>query len=90
VARGGRRRLWRRGELEAVAEGSSVGRRAGLAPQPTPAAPRRLREDDDAGDGDTCDDPDAGVGGDRPAASGAARLRRGGHRCGGGVRMLGF
>lgn len=90
VARGGRRRLRRRGELEAVAEGSSIGRHARLATQPPLAAPRRLREDDDASDGDSCDDPDARVGDDRPAASRATRLPRGGHRCGGGVRRLGF
>jgi len=79
VASGGRRRLRRRVELEAVAEGSSVGWRARHAPQPPPPAPRDLREDDDARDGDARDNPDAGIGNDRPAASGAARLRRGGH-----------
>lgn len=81
MASGGRRWLRRRAKLKAVAEGSRVGWRAGYAPQPPAAAAAAsdLLEDDDAGDGDARDNPDAGVGSDRPAASGAARLRRGGH-----------
>lgn len=83
VASRGRRGLRRRVKLKAVAEGSSVGWRAGHAPQPPAAAARDLREDEDARDGDARDNPDAGIGSNRAAASGAARLRRGGH---GGAR----
>lgn len=45
LARRGRRRLRRRGELEAFAKGSRIGGDGALAAQPPPAAPRGLRDD---------------------------------------------
>jgi hypothetical protein len=84
---GRRRRLRRRGELKAVAECAGVRRFGRLDPQPPPAAPSGLRQDDDAGDRDAHDDPDTGVGGHRPAAALSAR---GGHGRAGGARGLGF